>query len=59
MAFQIEYYESALKLDAVTFDGTREEAIRAAKAGLAAEDRATHARILDGKGAEIALVHPK
>ena len=59
MAFQIEYYESALKLDTVTFDGTREEAIRAAQAGLQAEDRATHARILDGKGAQVAVVHPK
>jgi hypothetical protein len=59
VALTIEYYEAALKLDAVTFDGSREEAIRAAKAGLQAEDRATHARILDEKGEVIGLVHPK
>ena len=59
MAFTIEYFEAVQKLDSVTFDGSREEAVRAAKAGLAAEDRATHARILDDKRQVIATVHPK
>lgn len=59
MPFTIEYYEAALKLDTVSFDGTREEAIRAAEAGLQAEDRATHARILDAAGRTVATVHPK
>jgi hypothetical protein len=59
MTLTIEYFESALKLDTVSFEGTREEAIRAAGAGLQAEDRATHARILDAKGELIAMVHPK
>ena len=58
MALLIEYYEGALKLDAVDFDGTKAEAARAAEAGLQALDRATQAHIFDAEGNLIATVHP-
>ena len=58
MALLIEYYEGVLKLDGVTFNGTREEAALAASAGLKALDAATHARIFDAGGHVIATVHP-
>ena len=59
MTLNIEYLEGTLRLDIVTFDGTREEAARAAAAGLHAIDRATQARILDAAGRTIATVHPE
>jgi hypothetical protein len=59
MPLLIEYYEGVLKLDAVTFHGTREEAARAAGAGLKALDAATQARIFDAGGKLIATVHPE
>ena len=54
-----EIFEGTLKLDTVDFDGSREEAAKAAEAGLAAHDNATHARILDAGGRVIAMVHPE
>jgi hypothetical protein len=59
MALLIEYYEGVLKLDAVTFDGTGEEAALAAGAGLKALAAATQARIYDEGGRLIATVHPE
>jgi len=58
MALLIEYYEGILKLDAVTFHGSREEAARAAAAGLQVIDTATLARIFDEDGKLVATVHP-
>ncbi len=59
MTLKIEYFEGTLKLDTVDFDGSREEAARAAEAGLETNDKATHARILDAAGRVIATVHPE
>jgi len=59
MTLKIEIFEGALKLDTIDFDGTRDEAAKAAEAGLAAHDNATHARILDAAGRMIATVHPE
>jgi hypothetical protein len=59
MTLKIEYYEGTLKLGTVDFDGSREEAAKAAEAGLEAMDNATHARILDAAGRVIATVHPE
>jgi hypothetical protein len=58
MTLKIEYFEGTLRLDAVDFEGSREEAARAAAAGLKAIDAATQARILDAAGRVIATVHP-
>jgi hypothetical protein len=59
MTLKIEYFEGVLKLDTVDFNGPRDEAVRAAEAGLEALDKATHARILDAGGRVIATVHPE
>jgi hypothetical protein len=56
---RIEYYEGALRLDHVDFDGSREEAAKAAAAGLKALESASQARILDEAGRVIATVHPE
>jgi hypothetical protein len=58
MALKIEYFEGTLQVGSVDFEGSREEAIRAAEAGLEAIDNATQARVLDESGNVIALVHP-
>ena len=59
MALKIEYFEGTNRIDVVSFNGSREEAARAAAAGLKALDAATQARILDSAGRVIATVHPE
>jgi len=58
MALKIEYFEGVTRLDTVDFDGSQAEAVRAAKAGLKAWDRASEARVLDGHGKVVAVVVP-
>lgn len=56
---KIEYFAGEQHLDTVDFHGSRDEAVRAAEAGLVTWDTATHARILDEAGRLLATVHPQ
>lgn len=56
---KIEYFEGEQHLDTVDFHGSREEAIRAAEAGLVTWDAATHALVRDEAGRVLATVHPR
>ena len=58
MALKIEYFEGITRLDTVDFHGSEAEAVRAAKAGLAAWDQASEARVMDATGKVVAVVVP-
>lgn len=59
MKLRIVLYEGARELGVIDFDGSREEAARAAEAALEADDVASQAQIYDDDGKLIATVHPR